>query len=212
MFSFVDANGPSAEALLYFHDFVILFVLCILVLVLPLLSSYLFKLPSHRLLRESQVMEFLWTTTPILALIAIALPSLQLLYLLDEVGFSGSTSCITSSQWYWSFESSDLMFPSQDSYLQANYYRLLSASNPLSLYYGLNTRLLLTSSDVLHSFALPSFGVKADCVPGRLNSLVTVLDRSGLFYGQCSEICGTNHSFMPIACEVLRLPPRVTFR
>lgn len=208
----MDANGPSAEALLYFHDFVIIFVLCILILVLPLLSFYLLKLPSHRYLRESQFLEFLWTTAPLLTLVVLALPSLQLLYLLDEVGYSGSTSCVTSSQWYWSFESSDLLHPPHDSYLQASPYRLLAASCPLSVYYGINTRLLLTSSDVLHSFALPSFGVKADCVPGRLNSLVTVLDRSGLFYGQCSEICGSNHSFMPIACEVLRLPPRVTFR
>jgi len=212
MFSFVDANGASAEALLYFHDFVILFVLCILVLVLPLLSSYLFKLPSHRYLRESQFMEFLWTTAPMLMLLVLALPSLQLLYLLDEFGSGGSSSCITSSQWYWSYESSDLQFPQQDSYLQASPHRLLSASSPLTVYYGLNTRLLLSSSDVLHSFALPAFGVKADCVPGRLNTLVTVLDRSGLFYGQCSELCGSNHSFMPIACEVLRLPQRVTFR
>jgi len=212
MFSFVDANGPSAEALLYFHDFVMLIVLCTLVLVLPLLSSYLFKLPSHRFLRESQFMEFLWTTTPLLTLVVLALPSLQLLYLLDEFGSSGTSSCITSSQWYWSYESSDMQFPAHDSYLLASSHRLLSTSSPLTIYYGLNTRLLLTSSDVLHSFALPAFGVKADCVPGRLNSLVTVLDRSGLFYGQCSEICGSNHSFMPIACEVLRLPQRVTFR
>ena len=212
MFSFVDANGSSAEALLYFHDFVILFVLCILVLVLPLLSSFLFKTPSHRYLRESQSLEFLWTTAPLLSLVVLALPSLQLLYLLDEFGSRGTSSCITSSQWYWSFESSDMGLPPVDSYLQDSPHRLLSASSPLIVYYGLNSRLLLTSSDVLHSFALPAFGLKADCVPGRLNTLVTVLDRSGLFFGQCSEICGSNHSFMPVACEVLRLPQRVTFR
>merc|ERR1712105_173963 len=189
-----------------------LFILSLLAFVLTLLFSYFLGSPSHRYYRDSQVSEFIWTALPMLILICMALPSLRLLYLLDEVGLCGSTSFLTSSQWYWSYESSDSGQPFHSSFLIPYPIRLLGSDSSLALHSGLCSRLLLTSSDVLHSFSLPCFGLKADCVPGRLNSLVTVLDRPGLFWGQCSEICGSNHSFMPISCEVLPLPTRVTFR
>jgi len=137
-------------------------------------------------------------------LFLLGLPRLRLLYLLDEVGSPTSTLGVTASQWYWSYESLDDCGSKIGSYLQSGPLRLLGTDSTLELCTGLGLRLLLTSSDVLHSFSIPAFGVKVDCVPGRLNSLVTVLDRTGMYYGQCSEICGSNHSFMPVSARVLR--------
>lgn len=145
-------------------------------------------------------------------LFLLALPSLRLLYLLDEVGFPGSSSGVSASQWYWSYESLDTLGSKMNSYIEQGPVRLLIADTSLELVSGLGLRLLLTSTDVLHSFTIPAFGLKVDCVPGRLNSLITYLDRTGVFYGQCSEICGSNHSFMPISAVVLSLPTRATFR
>jgi len=138
----------------------------------------------------------------------LAMPSLSLLYLLDEVGFPSSTSKVLGHQWYWSYEQSDLCFLSFDSYISHSSLRLLGTDSLLTTSSSLVLRFLITSADVLHSFALPSLGLKADAVPGRLNSLSTYLERPGVFYGQCSEICGANHSFIPIGLQVLSSPNR----
>jgi len=135
-------------------------------------------------------------------------PSLSLLYLLDEVGFPCSTSKVIGHQWYWSYEQSDLSLVSFDSYMSHSSLRLLGTDSLLTTYSSLVLRFLITSADVLHSFAVPSLGLKADAVPGRLNSLSTYLDRPGVFYGQCSEICGANHSFIPIGLQVISFPKR----
>ena len=134
-------------------------------------------------------------------LAAIVLPSLSLLYLLDEVGSPVLTRHVTGFQWYWSYSHSEVGFNTVPSYLVDSGLRCLGADSNLVLPSGLVFRLLVSSADVLHSWSLPVFGIKADAVPGRLNSLSGILDRAGLYYGQCSEICGSNHSFMPIACE-----------
>jgi len=138
----------------------------------------------------------------------LALPSLSLLYLLDEVGFPSSTSKVIGHQWYWSYEQSDLRLLRFDSYASHSYLRLLGTDSLLTTSSSLVLRFLISSADVLHSFALPSLGLKADAVPGRLNSLSTYLERPGVFYGQCSEICGANHSFIPIGLQVLSSPNR----
>ena len=140
---------------------------------------------------------------PSLSLLLLAAPSLSLLYLLDEVGLPSSTSVVQGHQWYWVYETRDFKFNRIDSYLVSSPIRLLGADNALSVSSRLVLRLLITSADVLHSFALPSWGLKADAVPGRLNMLSTYLERSGIYYGQCSEICGSNHSFIPIMAEVI---------
>jgi len=198
-----NANGPAAESVLLFHDFAILIILLVASVVIQLLILYFHDYPHHRGLTSSQALEFGWTTLPMLALLVLSIPSLSLLYLLDEVGKPVSSFTIISSQWYWSYESSDVSLGSHPSYVCAGPLRLLEADSSLQLPSSLVLRLLLRSSDVLHSFALPSASLKVDCVPGRLNMLSTVLDRPGIFYGQCSEICGSNHSFMPIKAEVL---------
>jgi len=140
---------------------------------------------------------------PALCLLLLAAPSLSLLYLLDEVGLPSSTSIIQGHQWYWHYENNDSSFISFDSYSAPGPLLHLSTDTSLLVLSQFNIRFLVTAADVLHCWSVPSFGLKADAVPGRLNSLTTVLDRTGVFYGQCSEICGSNHSFMPISVEAV---------
>lgn len=140
---------------------------------------------------------------PALSLLILAAPSLSLLYLLDEVGFPASTSKIQGHQWYWIYEYSDISFCQSESYISPGPLRLLNSDTSLMVTSGSVLRFLVTSADVLHSWTIPSWGLKADAVPGRLNQLSTYLERPGLYYGQCSEICGSNHSFMPISALVL---------
>jgi len=140
---------------------------------------------------------------PAVSLLILAAPSLSLLYLLDEVGHPLSTTKIQGHQWYWSYSSSDALHFSSESYLTSGPSRLLEADSNLITHNRLVLRLLVTAADVIHSWSIPAWGLKADAVPGRLNQLSTYLERTGIYYGQCSEICGSNHSFMPIKAEVL---------
>lgn len=134
---------------------------------------------------------------------AIALPSLRLLYILDDIGTPGMTVKSVGHQWYWSYEYSDFFLAEVDSYMIPSPLRLQDCDNRLLLPAQTPVRVLVTSADVLHSWTVPVLGVKADAVPGRLNQLSLYSDRAGVFYGQCREICGRNHSFIPIVVEVL---------
>ena len=123
--------------------------------------------------------------------------------MLDEVGTPSLTSKVVGHQWYWSYEQSDVTPSTSDSYICSGPLRLLSASSTLDVPHTLVLRFLITSADVLHSWTVPACCMKADAVPGRLNMLSNYLDRPGTFYGQCSEICGSNHSFIPIKIRVI---------
>ena len=156
-------------------------------------------------LLESQSTEILWTTLPCLVLFAIGFPRLRLLYLLDEVGTPSINVKVIGHQWYWSYEYSDweedIAF---DAYIiKEGPLRLLDADHRLVILPSTPTRVIITAADVLHSWTIPVLGVKADAVPGRLNQLNILVDRPGVFFGQCSEICGRNHSFIPIRIEVI---------
>merc|ERR1712168_576380 len=198
-----NANGPSAEAMLSFSDSVILLVIPIAFGVISYILFLCRKSLTHRSLIEHQYLEFVWTLLPAVTLLFLAAPSLSLLYLLDEVGSPLSTTKIQGHQWYWVYESSDSLFLTFDSYLSSGPSRLLETDTRLISHTFLVLRLLVTAADVLHSWTIPAWGLKADAVPGRLNQLSTYLERTGIYYGQCSEICGSNHSFMPIKAEVL---------
>jgi cytochrome c oxidase subunit 2 len=200
---FQNANGPSAEALLCFSDLTLLLIMPIGFCVASLLFCIVLELPLFRSLLEHQPLEFVWTVLPGLALLFLALPSLSLLYLLDEVGLPASTTKVVGHQWYWSNEYFDFDALAISSYLSPCPARLLGADASLVLRSQIVLRLLITGADVLHSWTIPAFGLKVDAVPGRLNQLSTFLERTGVYYGQCSEICGSNHSFMPIQAEVL---------
>nr|YP_009266365.1 cytochrome c oxidase subunit II [Hygrobia hermanni]ANJ70488.1 cytochrome c oxidase subunit 2 [Hygrobia hermanni] len=202
-----DSASPLMEQLMFFHDHTLMILTMITILVGYLMSSLFFNKFINRFLLEGQTIEVIWTILPAITLIFIALPSLRLLYLLDEVSNPSITLKSIGHQWYWSYEYSDFkklefdsyMIPSND--LSMNEFRLLDVDNRVVLPFNSQIRILISALDVLHSWTIPSLGVKIDATPGRLNQSNFFINRSGLFYGQCSEICGANHSFMPIVIE-----------
>nr|QLM01544.1 cytochrome c oxidase subunit 2 [Palaemon varians] len=205
--NFQDAASPLMEQLIFFHDHAMLVLILITTLVGFMLSSLFFNSLTNRFLLEHQAIETAWTILPALILIFIALPSLRLLYLLDEVNNPSVTLKVIGHQWYWSYEYSDFAQVEFDSYMiptadmEDSSFRLLDVDNRTVLPMNTQIRVLITAADVIHSWTVPSLGVKVDAIPGRLNQLSFQMNRPGLFYGQCSEICGANHSFMPIVVE-----------
>nr|YP_009917619.1 cytochrome c oxidase subunit II [Palaemon serratus]QLM01492.1 cytochrome c oxidase subunit 2 [Palaemon serratus] len=205
--NFQDAASPLMEQLIFFHDHTMLVLILITTLVGFVLSSLFFNSLTNRFLLEHQAIETAWTILPALILIFIALPSLRLLYLLDEVNNPSVTLKVIGHQWYWSYEYSDFAQVEFDSYMipqadmEDSNFRLLDTDNRTILPMNTQIRVLITAADVIHSWTVPSLGVKVDAIPGRLNQTSFQMNRPGLFYGQCSEICGANHSFMPILVE-----------
>nr|YP_010610493.1 cytochrome c oxidase subunit II [Agrilus discalis]WAP90833.1 cytochrome c oxidase subunit II [Agrilus discalis] len=203
----LDSSSPLMEQLIFFHDHALSILLIITILVGYLLTELLFNKQINRFLLEGQLIELIWTILPALTLIFIALPSLQLLYLIDEMKNPLISIKSIGHQWYWSYEYSDFknlefnsyMIPPQES--QSYHFRLLDVDNRTIVPFNSQIRLLVTAADVIHSWTVPALGVKIDATPGRLNQIKFLLNRPGLFFGQCSEICGTNHSFMPIVLE-----------
>nr|WMQ72217.1 cytochrome oxidase subunit II [Okanagana vandykei]WMQ72218.1 cytochrome oxidase subunit II [Okanagana vandykei] len=202
-----DAMSPLMEQLIFFHDHTLIILIVITIIVGYMMMTLFLNSMIDRLLLEGQLIEFIWTLLPAMTLIFIALPSLRLLYLLDEVNNPLLTIKIIGHQWYWSYEYSDFLNVEFDSYmkstnsLDSNEFRLIEVDNRMILPFNTQIRLMITSTDVLHSWAMPSLGIKVDAVPGRLNQASIMINRPGLIYGQCSEICGSNHSFMPIVIE-----------
>nr|AYW52131.1 cytochrome c oxidase subunit 2 [Discolomatidae sp. 1 ACP-2013] len=205
--SLQDSNSPLMEQLIFFHDHTLMILLMITILVSQLIMNLIFNKFIFRYLLEGQTIELIWTILPAVTLIFIALPSLKLLYLLDEINNPLITIKSIGHQWYWTYEYSDLkkiefdsyMIPSND--LKYFNFRLLEVDNRLIIPFKSQIRMLITSEDVIHSWTIPSLGIKIDGTPGRLNQTNFFMNRPGLFYGQCSEICGANHSFMPIVIE-----------
>jgi len=158
-------------------------------------------------LTEHTLLEVWWTILPGIVLIMLAVPSLQLLYFMDEISTPDLTILTLGHQWFWEYNYPDFNNLSFESYLapttQPHIRRLLDVDNRVVVPFNCLTRILVTSTDVLHSWAMPSLGVKVDAVPGRLNQLRVSSWGPGLFYGQCSEICGANHRFMPIVLEIV---------
>lgn len=208
---FQDAGSPLIEELIFFHDHAIIILVIIIVLVTYAAISLMLNKYTCRSLVEGQEIETVWTIIPAVILVFLALPSLRLLYLLDEVGDCGLTVKTIGHQWYWSYEYSDFLSIEFDSYiiptneLEPGDFRLLDVDHRVVLPTQTDVRILITSDDVIHSWAIPSLGVKADAIPGRLNQLSFYVKYPGVFYGQCSEICGANHSFIPIVLEAVPL-------
>nr|AYA72092.1 cytochrome c oxidase subunit II [Ctenocephalides felis felis] len=206
-FNLQNSNSPLMEQLMFFHNHSMLIILLITILVGYIMSSLFYnKLYNHYLL-ESQNIEIIWTILPAFMLIFIALPSLRLLYLLDDSNSPLISLKAIGHQWYWSYEYTDFNNISFDSYmipsneLNLNSFRLLDVDNRIILPINSQIRILITATDVLHSWTIPSLGIKIDATPGRLNQSNFMMNRPGLYFGQCSEICGANHSFMPIVIE-----------
>nr|YP_009485997.1 cytochrome c oxidase subunit II [Suwallia errata]AWA28586.1 cytochrome c oxidase subunit II [Suwallia errata] len=205
--SLQDSASPMMEQLTFFHDHALLILIMITTLVSYLMATLFFNSNINRFLLDGQTIEVIWTILPAITLVFIALPSLRLLYLLDEVSDPALTLKTIGHQWYWSYEYSDFMQVEFDSYMTPynemsdNGFRLLDVDNRAVLPMNTQVRILITAADVLHSWTVPALGVKVDATPGRLNQTSFLLSRPGLFFGQCSEICGANHSFMPIVIE-----------
>nr|YP_010508531.1 cytochrome c oxidase subunit II [Philophylla fossata]UXG57144.1 cytochrome c oxidase subunit 2 [Philophylla fossata] len=202
-----DSASPLMEQLTFFHDYTLTILVMITTLVGYLMFMLFFNNFTNRNLLHGQTIEVIWTIIPAIVLLFIAFPSLRLLYLLDEINEPSVTLKAIGHQWYWSYEYSDFTDVEFDSYmtpsneLNNNEFRLLDVDNRIILPMNLQIRILVTAADVIHSWTIPSLGVKVDGTPGRLNQTNFLINRPGLFYGQCSEICGANHSFMPIVIE-----------
>nr|YP_009561896.1 cytochrome c oxidase subunit II [Cardellina canadensis]AAV63627.1 cytochrome oxidase subunit II [Cardellina canadensis]ADO23190.1 cytochrome c oxidase subunit II [Cardellina canadensis]QAT97914.1 cytochrome c oxidase subunit II [Cardellina canadensis]WDE80279.1 cytochrome oxidase subunit 2 [Cardellina canadensis]WDE80280.1 cytochrome oxidase subunit 2 [Cardellina canadensis] len=204
--NFQDASSPIMEELMGFHDHALMVALAICSLVLYLLTHTLTeKLSSNTV--NAQVIELVWTILPAMVLVMLALPSLRILYMMDEINEPDLTLKAIGHQWYWTYEYTDLKDLTFDSYmipttdLPLGHFRLLEVDHRVIVPMNSTIRVIVTADDVLHSWAVPSLGVKTDAIPGRLNQTSFLASRPGVFYGQCSEICGANHSFMPIVVE-----------
>lgn len=215
-----DPATPIAEGMFFFHTYLMFFIIAIGIFVCYFLAQIIINFseqnnPNVQKFTHSSVLEFIWTLVPAAILLFISVPSFALLYSLDELIEPSLTLKVIGHQWYWSYEYSDcLYFPTTesvnfDSYMIATSdltkgtFRLLEVDNRVVLPTNTHIRLLVTSADVLHSWAIPSFGIKIDACPGRLSQGSLLIKREGVFYGQCSEICGINHGFMPIVIKTV---------
>nr|YP_010254576.1 cytochrome c oxidase subunit 2 [Ganoderma subamboinense]QUA00709.1 cytochrome c oxidase subunit 2 [Ganoderma subamboinense] len=219
---FQDSAAPGFTGIVELHNTIFFYLVVICVSVFWVIGSIMYYFNNnnspivHKYLNHGTLIELIWTITPALILIAIAFPSFRLLYLLDEVISPTVTIKVVGHQWYWSYEYSDYINVSgesiefdsymiPDSDLELGQFRLLDVDNKVVVPTDTHIRLIVTGADVIHSFAVPSLGLKIDAVPGRLNQTSILAERTGTFYGQCSEICGVYHGFMPIAIEAVSI-------
>jgi cytochrome c oxidase subunit 2 len=208
---FQNGVSPVIEQLIFFHDYTIIIILVVIVLVGYILISSCINVFYNMILFEGQELERIWTVLPAIFLLLIAFPSLRLLYLIEEFDSYDITIKVLGHQWFWSYEYSDFELVSFDSYMkqeEEGIFRLLNVDNCLVVPYNSIIRIIVSGVDVIHSWTIPSLGVRVDAVPGRLNQISLIFNRVGLFRGQCSEICGANHSFIPIIIIVM---PRIDF-
>jgi len=206
-----DAASPIMLQLISFHDHTLIILTLVITVVSYAFFTLIIRKLTNRYLLEAQYIETVWTILPAIILLFLALPSLRLLYLTDEVSSPNITLKAIGHQWYWRYEYTDFLDLDIDSYiiqtsdLTPGQYRLLEVDNRVVLPLNTSIRVLVTAADVIHAWTVPSMGVKVDAVPGRLNQLLISINTPGIFYGQCSEICGANHSFMPICLESVNL-------
>nr|YP_009945370.1 cytochrome c oxidase subunit II [Pochazia shantungensis]QOE55905.1 cytochrome c oxidase subunit II [Pochazia shantungensis] len=207
-----NSASPIMEQLIFFNDYTMITITSITAIVMFMMFTITKNKFSNRILLENQLTETLWTIMPAVSLIFIAIPSLKILYIMEEIINPSITIKAIGHQWYWSYEYSDKSKKTDfESYMISNketetqMFRLLEVDNRIKIPFLTQTRMIISSSDVIHSWTVPSVGVKMDAVPGRLNQISFTMKKPGLFFGQCSEICGTNHSFMPITLESVNL-------
>nr|QLY89917.1 cytochrome c oxidase subunit II [Lype phaeopa] len=205
-----NSASPLMEQLIFFYDNTMFYLSIITIFIMYIMIKMMSNNLINTYLIENQFVEMIWTILPSIFLINIALPSLQLIYMIDEINYPSITLKIIGHQWYWSYEYSDFNKINFDSYMiknndQLSNFRLLDTDTQFILPYNSQIRLLTTSSDVIHAWTIPSLGVKADAMPGRLNQMSFLVNRPGIYFGQCSEICGMNHSFMPISMESINI-------
>jgi len=225
---FQDSATPQMEGLVELHDNIMYYLVIILFsvgwIMFSIMRNYVWtKSPiSYKYLNHGTLIELIWTITPAIILILIAFPSFKLLYLMDEVNDPSMSILAEGHQWYWSYQYPDFLnkeneFIEFDSYiipesdLESGSLRMLEVDNRVILPELTHIRFIITSGDVIHSFGCSSLGLKTDAYPGRLNQSSVFINREGVFYGQCSEICGILHSSMPIVIESVNLEKFLTW-
>lgn len=190
------------EQLIFFHDYTITFIILILCVVFFNITSTLSNKIANVHILESHNLELFWTVTPSFILILLGIPSIRILYLLDEVFNPIITIKTTGHQWYWSYEYTDFFKIDFDSFITplTNHknFRLLDTDHQIFVPIKTQIRNLVSAADVLHAWTIPSLGIKIDAIPGRLNQINFVIETPGSLFGQCREICGANHRFIPI--------------
>lgn len=211
-----DAATPNQEGIHELYDHIMFY----LALILGLVSYILYVIIkdfknnkfAYKYLRHGQTLEIIWTIFPAIILLLIAFPSFILLYLCDEVLTPAMTIKVVGLQWYWKYEYSDFVSETgetieyesyiiPDDMLEEGQLRLLDTDTSIVVPVDTHVRFIVTANDVIHSFTVPSLGIKIDATPGRLNQVSALIQRTGVYYGQCSELCGVNHALMPIKVE-----------
>lgn len=225
---FQDSASPSFEGIVELHDQIMFYLVLVLFGVGYILISIIRSFGNtkteiiHKYLNHGTLLELIWTVTPALVLVAIAFPSFKLLYLMDDVFDPALTLKVVGHQWYWSYEYTDFTLENNeaiefDSYLipeddlEIGGLRQLEVDQKVILPIDTHIRFIIFSGDVLHDFAVPSLGLKVDASPGRINQASILIKREGVFYGQCSELCGVNHSAMPICIQGVKLEKFLTW-
>jgi len=216
---FQEAASPSAVGIASFHNLLFWIITVITVFVAVLLVYVIWRFsekknPVPSKTTHNTAIEFAWTVIPILILVAIAIPSFRLLYLQRDIPEAALTIKATGNQWYWGYEypehkdadgeavSFDAIMKTDEERKEGDP-RLLATDNPVVVPVNKIVKIIVTASDVLHAWTIPSFGAKIDAVPGRLNEIWFKADKKGVYYGQCSELCGKDHAFMPIEVRVV---------
>lgn len=195
-------NSPLMEHLTFFHDHTILLLTLITVITMTMITLSLYEKNFNRFILESHQTELFWTSIPAFLLIFIAVPSMKTLYIMEEIVRPILSIKAIAYQWNWSYEYSNMISKMISSNISNSIkMRLRAVSNSLVVPTMSPTRMMITSKDVLHSWTIPSLGLKADATPGRINQAIVIIKRPRVILGQCSEICGAGHSFIPIILE-----------
>ena len=214
-----QAASPSAESIATFHTLLMWIITTITLFVAGLLAFVMWRFnekknPVPSKTTHNTMVELVWTVVPILILVGIAIPSFRLLYLQRDIPDAALTIKATGNQWYWNYEYPEhkdadgepINFDAvmkTDEERTANDPRLLAADTPVVVPVNTIVKVIVTGADVIHAWTIPSFGAKVDAIPGRLNELWFKAEKTGVYYGQCSELCGKDHSFMPIEVRVV---------
>nr|YP_009919761.1 Cox2 [Metschnikowia hawaiiensis]QMQ98386.1 Cox2 [Metschnikowia hawaiiensis]QMQ98400.1 Cox2 [Metschnikowia hawaiiensis] len=211
-----DSASPNQEGMHELYDHIMFYLALMLGLVSYMLYVVMVDFKNNKFaykyLMHGQTLEIMWTIFPAVMLLLIAFPSFMLLYLCDEVLTPAMTIKVVGLQWYWKYEYSDFVsekgetmeyesYIMPEDMLEEGQLRLLDTDTSMVLPVDTHVRFMVTANDVLHSFAVPSLGMKMDAAPGRLNQVSALMQRTGVYYGQCSELCGVNHSLMPMKME-----------
>lgn len=218
---FQNSATPNQEGIIELHDNIMFYLVLIFCLVSWILYTSVRTFSAnpiaYKYIKHGQTIEIIWTILPALVLLVIAFPSFILLYLCDEVISPAMTIKAIGLQWYWKYEYSDFINDSgetiefesyliPDDMLEDGQLRMLDTDTSIVCPIDTHIRFIVTSADVIHDFCVPSLGLKIDAAPGRLNQISALIQRTGVFYGQCSELCGVAHSAMPIKVEAVTLP------